>query len=428
MRSARNAIPTRKRSDDESTGASGRRMSLPLQGVRVLDMSTSYAGPTATMYMGDMGADVIKVERPVEGDDARAWGPPFIGEDSAWFLSANRNKRSICIDLASADGLGTLRRLVAGADVFVTNTNPSKLAGLGIHPDDLQPVNPALIYCSISGFGMDGPESDRPGYDLIAQARSGLMSLTGAKGGSPQRVSTPLSDVVTGLVAAFATAAALLRRERTGAGELIDVSLLECDLALIAPRAASFLAGDPEPVPCGATDSVLAIYQAFETADEPVALAIGNDRIWTRCCAVLDLDHLAADVELGDNAGRRRRREEIIAAIGERLRHQPASRWVERFAAEGVPCQPVHGMSKVVGDPHLKDRGAFGEYRTTGGETFTTVRAPWRLGSADRGPAAPPPKLGAHTVMVLEEAGFDHSEINELVDRGAVWDGMTQAA
>jgi len=185
----------------------------PLGGVRVVDISTSYAGPTATMYLASMGADVVKVERLGGGDDARAWGPPFAGGESAWFLSANRSKRSVCVDLGRPEGLVVLERLLEGADVFAESLNPGKLRGLSLHPDQVRRRHPAMIYCALSGFGLDGPEHDRPGYDLIAQARSGLMSVTGAEGGLPQRVSTALSDVVAGMLAAFAVSAALVRRE-----------------------------------------------------------------------------------------------------------------------------------------------------------------------------------------------------------------------
>lgn len=270
----------------------------PLEGIRVIDASGSYAGPTAAMYLGDLGADVIKVERPRAGDDARHWGPPFVGEDSAWFLSANRNKRSASIDLSTGDGVELLLRLLDGADVFVENLNPGKLESKGLDPETVRARCPRLVYCALSGFGLDGPDRDQPGYDLIAQARSGLMSVTGARGGTPQRVSTALSDIVAGMVATIAIQAALLRRERTGDGELVDVSLLDADLALMAPRIASHLAGEPEPQPSGGTDSVLAIYQPFETADDTIVLAVGNDRMWQRCCDVLDLPELAGDAEI----------------------------------------------------------------------------------------------------------------------------------
>jgi crotonobetainyl-CoA:carnitine CoA-transferase CaiB-like acyl-CoA transferase len=396
----------------------------PLAGIRVVDLSSSYAGPTATMYLGDLGADVIKVERPDGGDDARSWGPPFLAGESAWFLSANRNKRSVCIDVTVAEGRELLLRLLDSADVFVENVNPGKLLRLGLDPDAVRERCPRLIYCAISGFGLDGPERDRPGYDLIAQARSGLMSVTGAQGGRPQRVSTALSDVVTGLIAALTISAALVRRSATGEGELIDVSLLESDLALMAPRIAAFAAGDPEPAPSGGTDSVLAVYQPFQTADAPIVLAIGNDRMWQRCCQVLELDGLARDPELATNAGRRGRRAEVIAAIAGRIAERPAGEWIERFAAAGVPCQPVQFLSDVLADPQISARGAIGDYEHPVAGAYRTVRAPWRLSSTARGPSEPAPVLGAHTVEVLREAGVSDREAQHLLARGVAWDRL----
>jgi crotonobetainyl-CoA:carnitine CoA-transferase CaiB-like acyl-CoA transferase len=398
---------------------------LPLAGVRVVDVSTSYAGPTASMYLGDMGADVVKVERPVHGDDARAWGPPFPGGESAWFLSANRNKRSACLDLGRPEGVAVLMRLLETADVFIENLNPGKLRRLGLHPDDLLARRPSLVYCALSGFGLDGPDHDRPGYDLIAQARSGLMSVTGAAGGMPQRVSTALSDVVSGLFAAFAVSAALVRRDRTGEGELVDVSLLECDLALMAPRIAAYLAGDPEPQPSGGTDSVLAVYQPFATADDPIVLAVGNDRMWQRACGVLGLEALAADPGLTTNAGRRERRGEVVGAIAERLAGAPAAEWLARFGEAGVPCQPVQSLSQVVADPQVAARGTIGEHDHPRAGRYRAVRAPWRLGSSGRGPERVPPLLGEHTAEVLREAGLAPEEIDELMRRDVAWQPTT---
>src|SRR5919106_4249009 len=276
------------------------------------------------MYLGDMGADVIKVERPETGDDARFWGPPFVGEEAAWFLSANRNKRSVCLNISDQEGHGALLRLLDGADVFVENLNPSKLERRGLDPETIRARFPRLIYCALSGFGLDGPDRDRPGYDLIAQARSGLMSVTGARGGTPQRVSTALSDIVAGMVAAFTITSALVRQQRSGEGELIDVALLDADMALMAPRIASFFAGEPEPRPSGGTDSVLAVYQPFETADRPIVIAVGNDKMWVRFCEALGLEDLAEDPGLATNAGRRERRGEAIEKVQERLLKHPA--------------------------------------------------------------------------------------------------------
>ena len=395
--------------------------SFPLAGIRVVDISTSYAAPTATMYLGDMGADVIKIERR-EGDDTRGWGPPFVGTESAWFLSANRNKRSACIDLTDPAGLDVLMRLVETADVFVQSLNPAKLRRLQLHPEDMLARFPRLVYCAVSGFGLDGPDHGLPGYDLIAQARSGLMSVTGPCGGSPERVSTALSDVVAGMLAAFATTAALLRRERTGLGDIVDVSLLESDLALMAPRLAAFLAGDAEPRPSGGTDSVLAVYQRFETADEPVVVAVGNDRMWVRCCTVVGLPELAKDPGLATNALRRERRDEVVAALAEQLAKRTAAEWVQEFARVGVPCHMVQRLSAVVEDPQVKARSVIGEYQHPSAGRYRAVRAPWRLDSIGRGPDGVPPLLGAHTLEVLREAGFTDEETQGLLKRGIVWD------
>ena len=369
----------------------------PLTGMRVVDLSTSYAGPTCTMYLAEMGADVVKVERP-EGDDTRAWGPPFVDGESAWFLSANRDKRSICLDLSEPDGRAGLLDLLAGADVLVESFNPAKLRKLGIHPDDLRERFPRLIYCALSGFGLDGPDADLPGYDLIAQARSGLMSVTGAAGGPPQRVSTALSDVVAALVAAFAVAAAFRHQERTGEGDLIDVSLLEADLALLAPRVASYLAGEDEPRPSGATDSVLFPYQPFPTADRPIVVAAGNDRIWRRFVTAIDLPELDA-AEFATNAGRTARRPFLTEAITARLASAPSAHWLAVCRAEGVPAAPVQTVPEMLLDPQVVARRMVTAVdHPSGGASAAVLEAPWILGSQPR-PVRHnrPPALGEHT-------------------------------
>ena len=401
----------------------------PLSGVRVVDLSSSYAGPTATMYLGDMGADVIKVERPETGDDARLWGPPFVGEEAAWFLSANRNKRSVCLSISDEEGHAALLRLLESADVFVENLNPGKLERLGLDPATLRARFPRLIYCALSGFGLYGPDRDRPGYDLIAQARSGLMSVTGARGGTPQRVSTALSDVVAGMVAAFAVAAALVRQQRSGQGELIDVALLDADLALMAPRIASFLAGEPEPQPSGGTDSVLAVYQPFETADRPIVVAVGNDEMWRRFCGVLGLERLAKDPALATNAGRRKRREEILESIAARLAEHPAGYWLERFRDAAVPCQVIQFLSEVAEDPQVRARHAISETEHPTAGKVRTVTSPWRLGANGNPPEhRPAPVLGADTHEVLREAGYTDEEIDRLLERGAAWTSVTKTS
>jgi crotonobetainyl-CoA:carnitine CoA-transferase CaiB-like acyl-CoA transferase len=366
----------------------------PLDGVRVVDLSTSYAGPTASMYLADLGARVVKVERPGYGDDARQWGPPFAGGHSAWFASANRNKDSVVVDLRSEDGQAGLGRLLASADVFIENLNPAKLASRGLDPDTLRRRHPKLVYCALSGFGLDGPDAGLPGYDLIAQARSGLMSVTGADGGPPQRVSTALSDIVAGMAAALAVSAALVRQRLTGQGDVVDVSLLDTDLALLAPRIAAYLAGGPEPRPSGGTDSVLAVYQSFPTADRDIVVAVGNDVIWQRFCATAGLDELAADPGLAGNAGRAEQRPRLITAISARLRTRPAADWITAFAEAGVPASTVRSLSEVVEDPQVRARGAIMPVPGSQ-DTLHTVRSPFRLASAPRPRNERFPDLGA---------------------------------
>lgn len=390
----------------------------PLAGLRVVDLTTSYAGPTGSMYLADLGADVVKVERPGHGDDARGWGPPFVGGASAWFASANRNKRSVAVDLRSSEGLELLHALIARADVFMENLNPAKLVRLGIDPATLRARHPRLVYCAMSGFGLDGPDSHLPGYDLAAQARSGVMSVTGAKGGSPQRVSTALSDIVTGISAALAISAAVVRQRSTGEGDLLDVSLLDSDLALMAPRVAAFLAGEPEPAPSGGTDSVLAVYQTFRTADRDIAVAIGSDLMWRRFCAAVDLPDLGQDPALADNAGRREHRSTLVEAIGAKLAPRPAAEWLKVLGEADVPTSIVQSLGEVVADPQVEARGSL--LPVPGSDHLYGVRPPFRLESVPEPPNHRFPPHGEHTREVLAELGLTERQISDLVESGAV--------
>jgi crotonobetainyl-CoA:carnitine CoA-transferase CaiB-like acyl-CoA transferase len=392
----------------------------PLDGVRVVDISSSYAAPTASMYLGDMGADVIKVE-PTWGDDARGWGPPFLNGEAAWFLSVNRNKKSLCLDIRSERGLEVLFRLLDTADVFIQNLNPAKLERHGLGLATLLERFPQLVICALSGFGLDGPDSALPGYDLIAQARSGMMSVTGVDD-VPQRVSTALSDVAAGTVAAFAVAAALVRQRTTGVGEIVDVSLLEADLAFMTPRIAAFLAGGEEPRPSGGTDSVIAVYQSFATADRTIVVALGNDRLWKRACLALGLNDMAEDAELATNAKRSGRRAEVVDAFTAALGDMTSEAALKALQSAGVPCSPINYLSEVVTDPQVVARDAIVEQKHPVAGSFRSVGPPWRLGSDDsRQPRIPPPLVGEHGREILTDVGFEPSVMEELVEEGVVW-------
>ncbi|MEU4453066.1 CoA transferase [Nocardioides sp. NPDC023903] len=393
----------------------------PLDGVRVVDIASSYAAPTMSMYLGDMGADVVKIEPP-RGDDARGWGPPFLNGEAAWFLSVNRNKRSLCVDIRDEEGREVLFKLLETADVFVENLNPAKLEKHGLGLDELRRRFPHLVICAFSGFGLDGPDAALPGYDLIAQARSGLMSVTGVDG-VPQRVSTALSDVAAGTVGAFAVAAALVRQQRTGVGEIVDVSLLEADLAFMSPRVASFLAGDPEPSPCAGTDSVVAIYQSMRTADRPIVVAIGNDRHWQRSCAALGLAHLAEREDLATNAGRRAKREEVVGAFQERFETMPSDEALKVLQDVGVPCAPIKSLSEVVSDPQVQARRSIVDYEHPVAGVFRGVGAPWRLSTdpEDRQARLPAPMRGEHGRDILNDIGLASEDIARLKESQVVW-------
>lgn len=397
----------------------------PLVGLRVVDMTTSYAGPTASMYLADLGADVIKVEKPGDGDDARGWGPPFVNGESAWFASANRNKRSIVIDLRAPEGLETLKALIATADVFMQNLNPAKTERLGVHPEALHATHPKLIYCAMSGFGQDGPAHTQPGYDLAAQARSGLMSVTGARGGSPQRVSTALSDIVTGMCATLAISAAAVRQQKEGKGDTIDVSLFDSDLALMAPRIASFLAGEEEPAPSGGTDSVLSIYQSFQTADRDIIVAIGNNGMWVRFAEELGLAEMALDPELGSNAGRREHRARIIEAVQKMLLTRTAAEWLRILASINVAASSVQTLSEVVVDEQTVARNAL--LPVPGMEGLFSVHSPFRLESVGQARNGPVATLGQHSREILDEIGLDTDRIDALLHDGVVCEAKAQA-
>jgi crotonobetainyl-CoA:carnitine CoA-transferase CaiB-like acyl-CoA transferase len=391
---------------------SGRGFKL-LAGVRVLDLTSSVAGPYAAMLLGDMGAEVIKVERP-GGDDARAWGPPFLGGESLWFLSVNRNKQSLCLDYAKPGGHAILEELVRAADVLITNVPARVAAKLGIDYRATRALNPRIVHASITGFGADGARADMPCYDLIAEGYSGVMDITGEADGEPQKVGAPAADMLAGQDAAFGALAALFRRQTTGQGAFIDIALVDSMVRFLACRVTPYMGSGEVPRRTGAKDSVIAIYQAFETADEPITLGLGNDAIWARFWDVLGNPSMVDDPRYATNALRREQRTAIVARIQATLRTKPRAHWLAEFASARVPSGPVNRIDEVVADPELLRRGVF--YRTPAGAgDVPQVGAAIRIDGAAGKPHLPPPALGEHSDRVLRDLlGRSSSEIAAL--------------
>jgi len=369
---------------------------LPLEGVRVLDLTRVLAGPLCTMVLGDLGADVLKVERPDGGDDTRGWGPPFAGDDAAYFLSLNRNKRSITVDLKTPDGIERVRALATTADVMLENFRPGLTAELGLALDDLRAVNPSLVTCSLTGFGDDVAETvTRPGYDIIVQALSGLMSVTGEPGGEPTKAGVALLDVVTGLYAAVGVLAALRERATTGRGRHVGVALFDAAVAAMVNQAANTLIGGVVPGRMGTAHPNIVPYQAFHASDRPFILAAGNDRLFRRTCEVVGRPELADDPRFLTNGDRVRNRTALIPVLDDAFAQRSAAAWLEALEAAHVPCAPIRSMDEVFGAP--EGAALVDDVRDAlHGGVLRLVANPIRLDGVRTPTRVPPPTLGAN--------------------------------
>jgi crotonobetainyl-CoA:carnitine CoA-transferase CaiB-like acyl-CoA transferase len=403
----------------------------PLTGVRVLDLSRVLAGPWATQLLADLGAEVIKVERPGAGDDTRAWGPPFTertdGErgDAAYFLAANRGKRSITIDMAHPQGAALLRRMAAASDVLVENFRVGGLAKYGLDYASLSTANPRLVYCSITGFGQTGPLKDRAGYDYMIQAMGGLMSVTGqpdgAPGAEPMKVGVAVADLFTGLYASNAMLAALLHARATGEGQHLDLALFDVQAAMLANQAANYFVSGRSPGRMGNAHPNLAPYQPFPTRDSELVVAVGNDGQFRALCAALGDPGLGADPNYATNAGRVERRAALTERLSALTRARTTAEWVAVLDAAGVPCGPVNSVADVFAGPQALARGLVVEQRREDlAEPARTVASPLRMSATPVRYDRPPPALGAHTDEVLEELGLSPNEIGEMRRTGVL--------
>lgn len=390
-----------------------------LEGIKVLDLTTSIAGPVATMLLADFGADVLKVERPGGGDDTRHWGPPNLDGESLWFLSANRNKRSVVLNFVDSAGRRILDQLVEEADVVVVNSILRTQKKLLIDYESLVKINPNLVFVSITGFGLAGERANWTCYDLIAEGYSGIMDLTGEHDSAPQKIGAPAADMLAAVDAAYATIGALFDAKRTGRSHKLDISLVGSMTRFLSPRIMSYLGSGEVPRRSGGTDSVIAVYQAFDTVDYPITLGLGNNSIWKRFWKVLGYPEKAEDPSRESNADRREQRTAIVNEIQEILIDKPRSHWLDLFRGAGIPAGPINSVDQLVADEHFQANGMF--YRAPNGSTgVPQVGTAMVLDGSSETLRSLPPRLGQHTSEVLQGLGYGQSEIRQLSEAGIV--------
>jgi crotonobetainyl-CoA:carnitine CoA-transferase CaiB-like acyl-CoA transferase len=392
-----------------------------LEGIRVLDLSRIIAGPFCSQILGDMGADVIKVEQPGSGDETRTWGPPFANGEAVYFFCVNRNKRSVTINLKDPRGQVILLELVKRSDILLENFKPGTLTKLGLDYEVLRQENPRLIYCAISGFGRTGPYAERGGFDVIAQAVGGLMAITGDPDGPPVKVGVAMTDIATALHAHGAILAALYARERTGVGQRIDTSLLETQIAALINIASSYLNGGELPRKWGTAHTSIVPYQAFRTKDGYVILGGATDRLWIKLCEALELPALARDPEFATNEQRVRHRAQIVRLLEERLVTKTRKEWEAILALTGVPCGAINRMDEVFADPQVHHLGLVLEATHPQTGLIRMVRNPVTFSDMPVDLRQAPPRLGEHTEAVLGELlGYSTGEVEDLRAAGVV--------
>ena len=400
-----------------------------LVGVRVLDMSRILAGPWATQLLGDLGADVLKIEKPGVGDDTRAWGPPFIGDgpdsDAAYFTCANRNKASVTLDFTKSEGLEILKRLIPQHHVFVENFKTGGLAKYGLDYASVIKINPAIVYCSITGFGQDGPYAHRAGYDYLVQAAGGLMSVTGqadgTPGAEPLKVGVAVADLFTGMYATVAILAALRHAEATGIGQHLDLSLLDCQTAMLANQGANYLVSGTAPSRLGNAHPNIAPYQVFGTSDGHVVLAVGNDGQFQAFCDVAGLAEMKANTLFATNALRVANRRALITFLAPALSTRTTAAWMAAFEAAHVPCGPINTIDQVFADPQVMARGMQHDMTRADGTTLPLVANPIKMSVTPPTQRCAPPSLGSNTDEQLTAlAGLTTQDLARLRERGVI--------
>jgi len=397
-------------------------MAGPLAGFRVLDLSRILAGPWASQMLADLGAEVIKIERPQAGDDTRSWGPPYMPDEAgqatteaAYFHGANRGKYSVCIDMSSLQGQELIRNLVSKCDVLIENFKVGGLKKYGLDYDSLKRINPKLVYCSITGFGQTGPYAERAGYDFMIQAMGGLMSVTGDPGGQPMKVGVALADVMTGLYAVNAIQAALIHQLRSGQGQYIDLALLDVQVATLANQAMNYLASGNNPQRLGNAHPNIVPYQAFQTRDGYLILAVGNDAQFKRFCDLAGRSDLASDERYIKNSDRVKNREKLIPQLIDIMHSKKSGEWLDQLNAQGIPCGPINSIDQVFANPQVRHRGMQFELQHPVAGKVASVANPIRFSETPVTYDKAPPMLGQHTEAVLSELlKLDPKQIKQL--------------
>ena len=387
----------------------------PLSGLTVLDFTRVLSGPYCTMLLADMGARVIKIEQPGRGDDTRAWGPPFVNGESSYFLSINRNKESLTLDLKSPSVRPIIDSLLERADVVVENFRPGTMERLGLSYESLAIQHPRLVYCSISGFGQTGPRSAEPGYDAVMQGEAGLMSITGPADGPPYRLGVAIADIVSGMFAAQGVALALLARERTGRGQRVDIGMLDATAALLTYQAGIYFATGTTPGRMGNRHPTIVPYETFAASDGDFVVAVGNDEQWRRFCRIIDASDLAGDERFATNRARVMNYDALRPLLAERLRARARVAWVEALKAAGVPCGSVRNVSEALVDQQLDARGMVETVDHVSAGAIRVLGVPIKLSDTPGGVRSAPPALGQHTEAILrDDCGLTAQQIETL--------------
>jgi crotonobetainyl-CoA:carnitine CoA-transferase CaiB-like acyl-CoA transferase len=405
-------------------------MSGPLNGIRVFDLTRVLAGPSCTQILGDLGADVIKIERPEHGDDTRKYGPPFVLDvdgtettESGYYLSANRNKRSVTLNLTGAEGQSLAKRMINQCQVLAENFKVGNLAKFGLDYASLKAENPGLVYCSITGFGQTGPKAKRPGYDFMAQGLGGIMSITGPPGGEPHRVGIPIADLTAGLWATISINAALRHREVTGEGQHLDISLLDTQVSLLSIQGLNYLTSGEVPGLLGNAHPNIVPYQVFPTADGNIIVAVGNDDQFKRYCEFAGVPELINDERFVTNKARVQNREALTQILNEVMRQNPSAYWLEELEKNKITCGPINNIDQVFADAQVvaRDMRIEMNHPATGGEPVSLIGSPSKMSVTEVSYRHAPPRLGQHTEEVLEELlGLDAAECNRLREQGVI--------